>query len=499
MDNTGGKLQNLFMILDAVKDLKAEEATGKEVLYAYPAGETQQSKAGLFLGMRDIVWDFAAQAIRTVCFQSPEGQAVRVSYVIMRGCLLILMLPNIESDYLVEHVLDELFGFITFAFGDIEIVLRDAGDKPPALVTSVRHSLNRAVAKIFREISSENRLHLFFSTFVRGVPYRQTSQSVHEKLGLWMSSLEVSGRSDAELYMDDSRVCLPSGSVLFYQGVVVHSHLDLIDTKEVYRYCLYNDLIPIFSRPNQFEISRADGAANVSLSVYDVYSRGYVEVAENDHSMSIHQNKKYLAIVRSGSLVLCLLMKEWTPPDGQLDPWYTEALYDTIVKMSSDNEVVRSLEKMGSSTSISLLEEMPPESLPEESKRDKHPTPSSHSGIMHYFYYHENQGTMIVPMLHTGPDLAPLKACFYQTCLTMRNFLKNLLRLKLPGLRRDKEKNFAEYGVKLALEESFNSTTSYWVIGRMSEEWEFYVCHVDGVPINVVELAFKFRAGTFAR
>lgn len=77
MDNTSGKLQNLFMILDAVKDLKAEEATGREVkmmqcpsrlkleqvLYAYPAGETQQSKAGLFLGMRDIVWDFASQAV----------------------------------------------------------------------------------------------------------------------------------------------------------------------------------------------------------------------------------------------------------------------------------------------------------------------------------------------------------------------------------------------------------------------------------------------------
>lgn len=88
--------------------------------------------------------------------------------------------------------------------------------------------------------------------------------------------------------------------------------------------------------------------------------------------------------------------------------------------MLTDNEIIKSLEKMGSSTSISLLEEMPPEYHPEELKRDKNPSPASHSGIMHYFYYQENQGTMIVPMMHTGPDLAPLKGEEKRILLSLR-------------------------------------------------------------------------------
>jgi len=125
--------------------------------------------------------------------------------------------------------------------------------------------------------------------------------------------------------------------------------------------------------------------------------------------------------------------------------------------------------------------------------------------LFHYVSYNGINGLLLSPLQQ--PKLLEyfsIRQTFWRTAIMIRKILLHQACQLLPvslvpifreenGHLKDTETKAMEFGIKIS-----NELEPCWVVGRLYEQKELYVCFADGTPQSMVELAFKLQFGVFS-
>lgn len=116
-------------------------------------------------------------------------------------------------------------------------------------------------------------------------------------------------------------------------------------------------------------------------------------------------------------------------------------------------------------------------------------TEGPYNVLLHYISHNEREGTIILPT-----SLSPKPSSLLSIELRFIKTIEIIREVLLSKKHEEKSNVVVEYGIHAEDSESFDKMIGYWIIGRMTNNDEFYVCYEDSVPQNVAEL--MHRLGT---
>jgi len=241
-----------------------QEDEDNSVLYFYPDTDSIEELAhetkGMLLAMKGMSKSIVGERVQVVCLEHFESdQKLLASYVHLGSVLLVLLLPAKLRAFLATCVAEDCAQLLAFALGpswqwwgagedcasgDEEAPqtphfrrLRRPGE-PKILSGWARSRLELVLQSYFMEIRGREWLHAHVvPAFELGVPYAAVA------LDLQLSALELLNGIEVVCPPAEERAASPAmfrmsrSSCLIHSGKLIASHMDVRETKEVWRLC----------------------------------------------------------------------------------------------------------------------------------------------------------------------------------------------------------------------------------------------------------------------
>eukprot|EP01112_Ceratiomyxa_fruticulosa_P013482 TRINITY_DN3792_c0_g1_i2.p1 TRINITY_DN3792_c0_g1~~TRINITY_DN3792_c0_g1_i2.p1 ORF type:complete len:488 (-),score=81.65 TRINITY_DN3792_c0_g1_i2:47-1510(-) len=482
---------NSFIVLDPTAPEK------REIVYhkSYPAqsknavinseGDNGIQRMGLlFLGLKDLINQVTlGDFIKSAYFSGHESDKYKVVYSFQLAgliCVLATQMVDIPSKAL-HTLLENTLSIIPFIWKDFTNVIKER---------SVNDELDKIVLNMMEILSiAEKRfLNVLGNTSVPFVWIEETNS-------LLVSDLLSSIEAYLPGYWTPTETLTHTHTVystIFYlNNMVVHSHMEKTDAVLVTRLCELRGYL-----------SRTKDHAEL-LAWESVYK---------DTDFTEKKQKFTLFVMCQEEFVLAALLQPFFSSDNNdsnsnPSPLLVDRLRISFNKLRAAGIISHIREKAS--------QHMSPIALISEKSVLKGSTPfvvlSGQDGkniLFEYVSYNRLSGAILTPNKlkqddQVAHDLIHLK--FYNSILTIQTILHS---------KHYQKHGIEEYAIRLqsqspnpsnsnfsnifSLANTINNNTTtqqlskgFWVVGRLYQNNEFYVCYHDDVPRDTVEMAFR--------
>jgi hypothetical protein len=313
---------------------------------------------------------------------------------------------------------------------------------------------------------TESRIKSFLAGFTRGFTMFGTSFDVQHTISDELSSLEAMSVSHN---MEKSHQIAIVGSCLFHKGTLIISHLSPDLTKRIVRFVTFMKLVN--RGPDQTEL----------IVIEQVYCPPHRNAFHNYEKPSNVRVAHTLIILAQKSEMLCVL----------LDSRHHFSQNDVIDRMKD------CLERLNHNGVWSIAEENVMDismDKKDETETQIRSLTSLTEGnvLLHYLSHTERDGVILLPttLVPKPSGLLAIENRFIKTIEIIREVLLT---------RRHEERSSAviEYGVHVEDNESLDKNIGYWIVGRLIDNGEFYVCYEDSVPQSTVEMAHRLTSRAY--
>jgi len=295
------------------------------------------------------------------------------------------------------------------------------------------------------------------------------------------------------------------GSCLFSRGVLVQTHLNKQDTKDLVRFCQRTGILDgrTVNSP-EFE------------TIQEVFSVTDHKYHREDKTITYIRERRMLAVLAQEEELICVLMVQRAVPTGELDPYYINDVRIVFNNLRADG-TLKSLHRLMSIPQIAQKSVPSVEVIDTRmliASQEELPymlTSGEKNCLYHYIGYSDFNGIIVSPIHKPAAEYKSLTELFFKTISSIRNMLH---KRKMPTKNESSiqshnnsplipVQSFTEFGIKLSNVEPTLISQSFWVVGRLYfspsdlevMENEFYICYEDGIPQSTVELAFKLCFG----
>mmetsp|Transcript_26360 Transcript_26360/g.74104 ORF Transcript_26360/g.74104 Transcript_26360/m.74104 type:complete len:634 (-) Transcript_26360:2138-4039(-) len=262
------------LVLPAALLLDLESKGGEDegdtsLLYFYPDSDSTEDLVmklkGMLLAIRGVSTSIAGQKVRLVKMAHMEAnEEVLVSYVHLGGVALAMLLPAKLGDFLAHCLADDCSQLLQFALGppaywwgagscdgsaqdslsfsgpEHSWVGRQPLPKGERKTVSLwlRSRLDMILQCYFMEIRGREWLHAHVvPAFELGVPYAAIPPDMQLRALELLNNVEVASAPAEERLSSPARFLSSRSSCLIHGGRLIASHMNIRETKEVWRMC----------------------------------------------------------------------------------------------------------------------------------------------------------------------------------------------------------------------------------------------------------------------
>eukprot|EP00873_Tetraselmis_striata_P027774 jgi/Tetstr1/448038/TSEL_035339.t1 len=240
------------------------------LLYHYPEtaphAELSHKLKGMLLAIRGVAASIVGQKVHLVTMEHFESeQTFKIGYVHLSGTLLAMLLPVKLPDFLVQSLAADCAQLLQFALGPPEGWWgEEAGEgargegtggspekrswvgrvqrrqyEPKLMNDWIKAKLDMILRCYFYEIRSREWLHAHLvPAFELGVPYAAVPPDLQLRALELLTNVEVAAPpADEQLASPAQQFKFSKSSCLIHDGKLVASHMEIRETKEVWRMC----------------------------------------------------------------------------------------------------------------------------------------------------------------------------------------------------------------------------------------------------------------------
>ncbi|KAL0486048.1 hypothetical protein AKO1_012246 [Acrasis kona] len=312
--------------------------------------------------------------------------------------------------------------------------------------------------------NQEDRLSSFLASLSDKHHKRELLSVSQRTISDELLSLETMSSSPNDTQLDPLYIV---GSCYFVSGSLVLSHLNSEYTKQIVRYMV------LMGFDDQ---KKGDSEVVVMEEVYLEVQRNAFGLLENKSNKTRTPHTLIVVTRRMSSICLLIRTRVSTLKQQYDCDYILYHIRNSMDRISSDR------------INVDFINHLIPMENTQQSPRQR----LLQDVLVHYMVIDGSDGVVITNRSNAKTvQKQNLENRFVRVVELIREML-------LAKKCEERSSSVTEYGMCFQDAENFDGrTVKYWVVGRLMERSEFYICYEEGIPMNIIEAASRLGTNVY--